>query len=765
MRVLAKFLAPSRFGWRLLGRLLAIVLLCASTALVQAQSAANDNSADPPSRVARLSYISGDLGFLPAGAKDWSDASVNRPLTTGDRLSTGRGSRAELELGGGSLRMDGQTDFGLLNLNDQLAQIELTQGTLNLTVRHLDQGQSYEIDTPTVALVVDQPGSFRVDIDDNGGSTQVTAFDGGATVYGENNAQRTINPGRSYRFADSGLADVTISDIGGGDAFDAWVGGRDRRYGQSRSRQYVSDDVVGYQDLDQYGDWQTTSDYGEVWYPTRVAVDWAPYRDGHWAYIAPWGWTWVDDSPWGFAPYHYGRWAYTRRGWGWIPGPREVRPIYAPALVAFVGGGGWSVGISSGPVGWFPLGPGEVYNPWYRASRNYYTRVNVTNINVHNTYNQTTIINSINHSYNNYRSGQPVRDGHYANREAPRGFTAVPGNTFAGGRHVQHNLVKVDPRQLAAAPVLSRGASQLRPVAEARPALSAHARNLPAGGFNREVVARHAPPMVAQGAGGPGRNNRLAESPRAGVSASNVRVLNAGDNRDRGVRPIPADRAGDNARRFTATPQQPPASPRVTAGSPQPAMRNDNRPEARGGAGLPSTRFAHPRSRDNVDQRESMPRPGVSYISGAGENQPRPAARDNSSLPQVPQIRRAEQIPGYRNPPAGDGGSQRYQSNRTMRQDLPTPAAPTRNSEEPRFQRAAPARAEPAPRGYVRERPQPMPEPARNEPPRRPAFQPQQQPRFEPPPRAEAPHPQQRTESGPPPQKTPHRPKDDAEQH
>jgi hypothetical protein len=752
MRVLAKFIAPPRFGWRLP----AIVLLCAAAALVQAQSAADNGSADPPSRVARLSYISGDLGFLPAGAKDWSDASVNRPLTTGDRLSTGQGSRAELELGGGSLRMDGQTDFGLLNLNDQMAQIELTQGTLNLTVRHLEQGQSYEIDTPTVALVVDQPGSFRVDIDDNGGSTQVTAFNGGATVYGDNNAQRTINPGRSYRFADSSLAAVTISDIGGGDAFDAWVSGRDRRYVQSRSRQYVSDDVVGYQDLDQYGDWQTTGDYGEVWYPTQVAADWAPYRDGHWAYVAPWGWTWVDDSPWGFAPYHYGRWAYTHRGWGWIPGPREVRPIYAPALVAFVGGGGWSVGISSGPVGWFPLGPGEVYNPWYRASRNYYTRVNVTNINVHNTYNNTTIINNINNSYNNYRTGQPVRGGYYANREAPRGFTAVPGNTFAGGSHVQRNLVKVDPRQLAAAPVLSRGAGQLRPVAEARPALNAHARNLPAGGFNREVVARHAPPTMVQGAGSRGGNSRLAESPRAGTGmpASNVRVLNAGDNRDRSARPAPADRMsnarGDNGRvgsdvvrRSPGTPQQPPTATRVTANTP-PAARDNNRPEVRGDAGLPSARFAHPRSRDNVDQRDSAPRPGVSYISGAGQNQPRPAARNNPPLPQVPQIQRADQNPDNRNVPASD-------------------------ERNPRFQRAEPARAEPAPRNYVHEQPQSMPQPTRNEPPRRPAFQPQQrpqqQPRYEPPPRAEAPRPQQRTESRPPPQKNPHRPKDDAGQH
>ncbi|MEO8998253.1 MAG: DUF6600 domain-containing protein [Rhodanobacter sp.] len=787
MRVLAKLFAPLSRHWRPL----AIMLLCTAAGLAQAQSA-SDDSADPPSRVARLSYIAGDLGFLPAGAKDWIDASVNRPLTTGDRLSTSQGARAELELGGGSLRMDGQTDFGLLDLNDQLAQIELTQGTLNLTVRHLGQGQSYEIDTPTVALVVDQPGSFRVDIDDNGGSTRITAFDGGATVYGENNAQRTINPGRSYRFVDSSLAAVSISDIGGGDAFDGWVSGRDRRYAQSSSRQYVSDDVIGYQDLDQYGDWQSSSDFGEVWYPARVAVDWAPYRDGHWAYIAPWGWTWVDDSPWGFAPYHYGRWAYTHRGWGWIPGPREVRPIYAPALVAFVGGGGWSIGIGSGPVGWFPLGPGEIYNPWYRASRNYYTRVNVTNINVHNTYNHTTIINNINNSYNDYRSGQPVRGGHYVNRDAPRGFTAVPGNTFAGGRHVQRNLVQVDPRRLATAPLVSRDANKLRPIAgDAQPSRNTHARNLPAGGFNREVVARHAPPTVAQDARGPGRDTHLADTPRTDMTAPNVRVLNPRDNRDRGSHPALADRtandrvAGDNPRRATDTPPQLPAITHITA--PPPAVtRNDSHPEARGDAGMPSTRFAHPRNRDNVDPRESMPRPGVSYISGANENQPRPAYRNNPTLPQVPQIQRTDQGPGNRNVPASDERFQRYPSNRTMRQDSPPPAAPMRNNDEPRFQRA-----EPTPRSQVREQPQPMPAPARDEPrfqrpepalrsqvreqpqpmpmpiptrdesPRPATFQ---QPHYQQPqPRTETPQPQ-RSESRPA-QKPAPRVKDDAQQH
>ncbi|HEV2680779.1 MAG TPA: DUF6600 domain-containing protein, partial [Rhodanobacter sp.] len=699
MRVLAKLLAPLSRHWRPL----AVVLLCVAAGLAQAQSTADD-SADPPSRVARLSYIAGDLAFLPAGAKDWSDASINRPLTTGDRLSTSQGARAELEFGGGTLRMDGQTNFGLLDLNGQLTQIELTQGTLSLTVRHLDQSQSYEIDTPTVALVVDRPGNFRVDIDDNGGSTRVTAFDSGATVYGENSAQRTINPGRSYRFVDSSLAAVSISDIGDGDAFDAWASGRDRRYAQSNARRYVSNDVVGYQDLDQYGDWQTSSDYGVVWYPTQVAADWAPYRNGHWAYIAPWGWTWVDDSPWGFAPYHYGRWAYTHRGWGWIPGPIDVRPIYAPALVAFVGGGGWSISVNSGPVGWFPLGPGEIYNPWYRASRNYYNNVNITNINVHNTYNRTTIINNINNSYNNYRSGQPMRDGHYVNREAPRGFTAVPGSTFAGGRHVQRNLVQVDQRQLAAAPVLSRGAGQLRPIAnDANSARSAHARNLPAGGFDREVVARHAPPAVAQDVRGPGRNNNLTDTQRGGRQASNqasnVRVLNPRSEQGQDSRPAAGDRAdnarviGRDSRQLGGPIQQLPAINHITTAAPPQQGRDDNRAGVREDSRLPSARFAHPRGgRDNLDRGEPMPHANVSDNPGANSNPPRPANRDNPPLPQVPQIQRATPI------------------------TRPTPAEPTRDTTEPRFQRP-----EPAPRNFNREdnsnrqEPRPMPEPMRRD--------------------------------------------------
>ncbi len=733
MRVLVKMFAPLRRH-----AALALLLLGALVAPLHAQSTGHGNEADPPSRVARLSYLAGDLGLLPAGAKDWSDASVNRPLTSGDRLSSGRDARAELELGGGTLRIASRTDIGVLDLSDRIAQLELTQGTLSLTVRRLDPGQSYEIDTPTVALVVDRPGSFRVDVQDNGQSTLVSDFGGSATVYGEHGAQRDVLGGRRYRFDDSSLSAVAISDIGGGDAFDAWSAERDRRYAYARSasRRYVSDDVVGYQDLAQYGDWRSTGSYGEVWFPAHVDAGWAPYRDGHWAYIAPWGWTWVDNSPWGFAPYHYGRWAYIDGGWGWIPGPLSVRPIYAPALVAFVGGGGWSVGISSGPVGWFPLGPGEIYNPWYRCNREYYTRVNVTNIQVTRITNNTTIINNINNHYGRYRDNLPVRAERYVNRDAPHGFSAIPAQAFASGRGVQHDLLKVNQRQLAEATVLPRGAN-LRPTAGAiAPPRSAHAAALPSPDFRREVVARHAPPAPpAEQRFGPTGN--LAGAARPLMPAAHVRLLNdragsAFDARPATGSPLPAEAHGH---------ARPPAAAAVESarGNPMPAHPGE----------LRSARFAHP---------QDAPMPG--RYGGAEPGRPlrgQSVDRAPQRLPQVPQIERATSIQPL--PSNAEQRNQRFEAARAMRDSLPAEPLhsrmPAQRYEQPASQ---------APRAELREPPRPMPQPLRQEyqPPREPAP-PRAVPVFAPPPRAMAPPPREAPRAAPEPRARP--PKKDEQQH
>ena len=526
-------------GWRTC--LAVLLLLCSALALAQSDDDQAGNGGDPPARVARLAYTSGDLGLMPAGSTEWTAADVNRPLTNGDKLSSGPDARAELELGGAALRISGQTDVGVLNLNEQIGQFELTQGTLNITVRNVDQGASYEIDTPTLALVINQPGTFRVDVGDNGNGSTVTVFDGGGIVYGENNAQREVFSGRSYQFGDSSLNDMTVSDIQGRDEFDAWCNDRDAQYANTATTQYVSPDVVGAQDLNQYGDWQQDEDYGTVWYPTTVAVGWAPYRLGHWVWIGPWGWTWVDAMPWGFAPYHYGRWVYVRNRWGWVPCPPRVRPVYAPALVAFVGIG------SGGPVGWFPLGPHEVYNPWYHASRNYYTNVNVTNIRIARTVNQVTVINNIHNQYDLYRQGRPITGVNYVNRTAPHAFTAVSPQAFASARNVAANQVRVDPQQAARAPVAVAAPLQRPSPASFGQPHGGGMRPLPTAGFNRPVVAVRAPAAPVAG---------MASSPV--MAPSHVRVLN--------VQPQNAPRvvSGQTFPRYAA-PAQPQAAARPAA--------------------------------------------------------------------------------------------------------------------------------------------------------------------------------------------------------
>jgi hypothetical protein len=182
-----------------------------------------------------------------------------------------------------------------------------------------------------------------------------------------------------------------------GDEFDEWVDSRERRVQQSRSYEYVSRDIPGCEDLDDHGRWVTLPAYGTVWTPTTVAAGWSPYYDGHWIWQDPWGWTWVGAEPWGWAPYHYGRWVFSASRWYWVPVRTSVVHVaYAPALVAFVGGGpGWSVSVGTGYVGWFPLAPGRPFYPWYGQPRTYVSSPQVTYVNrVHVTVvNRTTFVN------------------------------------------------------------------------------------------------------------------------------------------------------------------------------------------------------------------------------------------------------------------------------------------------------------------------------------------------------------------------------------
>ena len=460
--------------------------LAAALACFVAGPASGDEG-DPPTRVARLAYAEGAVSFLPGGTQDWVAATVNRPLTTGDELWADRDSRAELQLDGSLLRLAGGTAVSMLNLSDRVTQIRLSSGTLLVRVRRLDDNETYEIDAPNLAFTILRPGLYRLSVDSSGATTAVRVRSGQGEVTGGGTAY-TVQAGENDVFSGtSELTEYALSSPPTEDAFDDWSASRDGRWEHSESARYVSPDVVGYEDLDDQGAWQPTPDYGNVWFPSHVEPGWAPYHYGHWSYIAPWGYTWVDDQPWGFAPFHYGRWVFFRGAWGWIPAPPRpefgvyVRPVYAPALVAWVG-------VGAG-VAWFALGPREVYVPCYPVSRRYVNEINVSNTTVNttvinNVYN-TTIINNKTVNVTNVR---------YVNRDVPGAVAAIPSRAFITAQPVSRNLVKVDPHALASAPV--------RPLAPAavptREAVQGAARVVavkpPANVQTRAVVARTTPP-------------------------------------------------------------------------------------------------------------------------------------------------------------------------------------------------------------------------------------------------------------------------------
>jgi hypothetical protein len=432
---------------------------------------------DPPGRVARLSYAFRSVSFRPAGLDDWFPADFNRPLTTGDHVFADFTASAELQIGTAALRLNSATSLEFLDLDDSNVQLRLTEGALNVRLRSLRDQDSFEVDTPNLAFSLLQPGEYRIDVKPDSSTTIVIVRGGEGLVTGSDQAFSVL-AGQQVRVTGTDQPSYDIAGVPTRDQWDSWCAQRDLRDDQSTSARYVSRELVGYQDLDQYGSWRTTPEYGAVWVPNGTPGGWAPYHYGHWLWLDPWGWTWADDAPWGFAPFHYGRWAYVGGYWGWVPGPIAERPVYAPALVAWVGGGGIGGGIA-----WFPLGPREVFVPTYHVSPVYLNRINVTN---------TVIVNNINITNIN------VTTVKYVNREAPGAVMAVQVGAFGSAKAVQSAAIVVRPEAIRSMTVVSAAAvAPTRASVTLTAAPSAKVAQPPAALQASAVVAKRTPPPPA----------------------------------------------------------------------------------------------------------------------------------------------------------------------------------------------------------------------------------------------------------------------------
>src|SRR5579863_1990189 len=566
-----------------------------------------DQTADPPSRVARLSYTKGSVSYQVSGDSDWVNADPNRPLTTNDNLWSDKDSLGEVHIGSTAIRLSSNTGISILNLDDRTAQFQLAQGTIEVHLRNLEAGDAWEFDTPNLSFTLSNAGEYLVSTDPNSNVTTIVVREGAGTVTGGGDSW-DLRAGQQYTFTGTDQLAYNAQPQPGFDDFESWCQQRDQGENDSASAQYVSRDVDGYYQLDSNGTWSEVPDYGPVWIPNSVPVGWAPYQMGHWVWIAPWGWTWVDDEPWGWAPFHYGRWALVGAHWGWVPGPRVVRPVYAPALVGFVGGNGFALSVSFGGglggVAWFPLGPRDVYVPGYRCSERYVQRVNVTNTRIVNVTRVDTVYRSV---------VVDRRVNHYTYENDNRAVVAVSRDTFVNARPVRTGAIHVSSDQLRGvrvsenarvAPTRGSYVSSTVRVSTARPAVP----------FSRRpVVANLPPPRTVRGTqprvytndsrtfNQPG--NRVNTNQGQGRNVQAPNQSNEG-NRNNGFRPFTPPGRTD-----TVTPPnqtRTPVPPNVRLNQNQ----NGNQ-----------TRTEGSRSNDNVDRNNTRTNENLNRGSGS-PNQP-----------------------------------------------------------------------------------------------------------------------------------------------
>jgi hypothetical protein len=372
-----------------------------SAVALSAAGCADDHAASP---IGRVSAAVGSVQYRPAGG-DWSDALINEPVASGTGLRSGRSAQAELRIGPDRVALAGPGELGIVRLDGEVLQIAVIQGRIGVHLDDPGAAKTVEIDLPQGGVWLTAPGEYDIAAGDAETPARVAVIEGRAELGG-------------------GLTDKSLV-VAVADSFGDWWRGQSQGNAAAAS-DFVSPRTTGVETLAASGRWESDDTYGDVWFPSGLPEDWAPYRYGRWRFLQPWGWTWIDDAAWGFAPSHYGRWARINTRWAWAPGPRDGGSAYSPATVAFLGTAG--VGISRpnevGPaVGWFPLAPGETPDD---------------------------------------------PDARYLSRLFA---SVVPRPVFASGRPVQPALIQLPDQRLADAPIIL-GALQIGPAvaaAAARP--------------------------------------------------------------------------------------------------------------------------------------------------------------------------------------------------------------------------------------------------------------------------------------------------------
>jgi hypothetical protein len=666
------------------------------SSLAQAQS-------EPPGRVGRLAFTDGTVSFHDNEQSQWTPAAVNTPLSTGDSLWTEPNARSEISLAGTRIRMAGATQLDMLAVDDSQTRLQVDEGRIDVKTQAMDTSQPYQIITPRGTISLLQQGDYYVEAGSTEDPTQIGVRAGAAQIQGLNGQLLAVRPGEVGELTgDAATPQLRTIRSAPPPQPPAWAD-RDRQVSYDQPPQYLTAGVTGYEDLNQYGTWVDDSSYGEVWIPRSVPAGWAPYRTGHWVYEQPWGWTWIDDQPWGFAPYHYGRWANREGRWMWLPPERNVRPVYAPALVAFVGGVELSAMLSrqsSAPVGWFPLGPREAYVPPYTTNRDYYQRVNRP------ARVEDQVLNERWQRAERHdpAAGQNQQHAAWMNQ---RFATVVPATAFVHSQPVARAALQVAPDRIAAAPVapvaappaptapVAAGKAGAAPNAARPPATPAPATNLATAKTAVADMPTFARPAALQAPAAPGPKF-AATRPTAPTTETDKQAL-----------PALAPRQG--------------AAPPALKGATTPAPSQPAKP------GEP------PRQQQAAPQPHAAPavEPGHPPVPT-----PQPQARPEPPRPaEAPRQQAAPQPPAQHHEPP-QATQPQHPVEPPRQQMAPQPPQP-QHQPAPQEGHAAP---QPAPQPPQQPHPAPQPQPQQAQAPH-PAPQPAQQPHPAPPPPQQQAHP------------------------
>jgi len=566
--------------------------------------------ADPAGRIGRIAWLSNADAvklYNPESGESYN-APLNQPLTSGDVLTTAAGERAEIRIGSMTVRLDANSELTLDRIDDNQVHLYLNDGTAIVKLSARDTIDDFELTSPDGRFTARDTGIYRFDVDNN--SSRATAYYG-ALNFADRDTTLTIDAGQSAQFGDTGRNPYRLSSAFSDD-FSRWSADRDRRAPSTTYTRYVSPEMTGADDLDNYGDWSETPEYGAIWTPRRVDPDWVPYRTGHWVWVAPWGWNWVGNEPWGFAPFHYGRWVQHRGHWGWIPGTRVLRPVYSPAMVAWVGSPGLNVSISIGNrpnVGWFPLAPREVYVPSYHTSAVYIRNVNITHV---------THITNVDRIVSNPQGA--IQDMHYRHREMPRALTTVSADVITHRR----------PVESAMQPDSDRGDRGNRGDHRAPPTLTV------APQVARPVPTNDAPPRQERSR--PERSDRdfpRRDGPRPEAARQDSPAPVAAPQRNDGPRPE-IQRPMPPRPEVTETRGQAPAPAGAQVETRAPQVRQDQRPDQRLDRDSPRR---DGRDSPNTEPPVTSGSPAPVVITPRGERPQPDIQRPIPPKPEVPESR------------------------------------------------------------------------------------------------------------------------------